>query len=86
MSEAKIVRAVIAFPKAGQSLDGLLSDMLSGGGGQAVVTATFDDGGEGEVLRYYADELTFTEQEFVGLTRQAVMDLFTRKDIAYLQS
>lgn len=81
MSELKIVRAVIAFPEAGQGLMALLAS-----GGQAVVTATFGDGSEDQVLSYDADELTFTENEFVGLTRREVMDLFTEKDIAYLRS
>ncbi|MFK7603651.1 hypothetical protein ACI3L1_15715 [Deinococcus sp. SM5_A1] len=82
MSEAKIVRAVIALLRAGR----ILEEVFGLSGGQAVVTATFDDGEEERVLPYYADELTFTEQEVVGLTREEVMDLFTKKDIAYLQS
>lgn len=56
------------------------------GDGKAVVTAKFEDGTSGEVLRFYPDELFFHESEFVGLTREGVSDLFRRKDIAYLQS
>lgn len=56
------------------------------GDGKAVVTAEFEDGTSTEVLRFYADELSFCESELVGLTRQEVSELFTRKDIAYLRS
>jgi|KBSMisStandDraft_5_1062788.scaffolds.fasta_scaffold66192_8 hypothetical protein len=53
---------------------------------QAVVTATFDTGGVEEVLRYFDDELTFTESEFVGLTMKGVVALFMEKDRVYIQS
>lgn len=54
---------------------------------QASVTAEFDDGTTvKDALRWYDDELTFTTEEFVGLTRQGVNNLFLEKDRIYLQS
>jgi hypothetical protein len=51
-----------------------------------VVRARFDDGTEQELFRYYPDETTFTETEFVGLTAAEALRLWHRKDLAYLQS
>ena len=43
--------------------------------------------GQWELLdRYYGDELSFTEEEFVGLTVQEGRDLFHERDAAYLRS
>jgi hypothetical protein len=53
---------------------------------QEVVTVTLDDNTELELFSYYADELSFWDQEFIGLTVEQGRDLFTKKDIAYLQS
>ena len=52
----------------------------------ADVTATYDDGSVSNVFNFYDDELHFEACEFVGLTREDALALFTRKDIAYLQS
>ena len=52
----------------------------------AEVKATFDDGSVSRVFEFYDDELSFEAREFVGLTREEALNLFTRKDIAYLQS
>ena len=73
---AEIVTASIRYPR------GNVLDAISGGECQAVVTATFDDGSQGEVLKFYADELTFAEREFTGLTRADVSALFHRRDVA----
>jgi hypothetical protein len=51
-----------------------------------VVTATFDDGTVKKLFTYYPDELTFTPDEFIGLTSQEAHTLFHKKDVAYLQS
>jgi hypothetical protein len=66
-----------------QSVPDLLPGVPSG---QIAVTATLEDGTEAELFRYYTDELSFTQAEFTGLTVQEALDLFTRKDIEYLQS
>ena len=50
------------------------------------VTATFEDGTEDVVLRYYPDEVSYTTNEFIGKTSQEVADMHHRKDVAYLQS
>ena len=38
------------------------------------------------LFEFYDDELTFTSNEFIGLTVEEGQALFTKKDIAYLQS
>ena len=38
------------------------------------------------LFKYYGDELSFREEEFIGLTEDEGRALFTKKDIAYLQS
>lgn len=52
----------------------------------AEVTGTFDDGTVSRVFEFYDDELSFEGREFVGLTREEALNLFRKKDIAYLQS
>lgn len=54
--------------------------------GKNAVHVTLEDGSEHFAFRYYFDELTFTESEFVGLTLREARELFTQKDVAYLQS
>lgn len=51
-----------------------------------VVYATFDDGTEEALFSYYPDEIQFTEQEFLGLTRQEAKALFVKRDKLWLQS
>jgi hypothetical protein len=50
------------------------------------VHATFDDGTSKMLFRFYPDELSFTEAEFIGLTEQEASQLFVTKDQAYLRS
>jgi hypothetical protein len=50
------------------------------------VTATLEDRTDVELFRYYTDELSFTADEFTGLTVQEALDLFARRDIEYLRS
>ena len=35
---------------------------------------------------FYPDELSFSKEEFIGLTEKEAEELFHKKDIAYLQS
>ena len=58
----------------------------AGWGDKAKVMATLDDGQEGVIFTYYHDELTFTPEEFVGLTVDEAYELFHRKDVEYLRS
>ncbi len=41
---------------------------------------------EHELFSYYPDEISFTPQEFIGLTIEQAKALRTKKDIDYLQS
>ena len=50
------------------------------------VTVTYDDGTTEELFEYFPDEISFTESEFIGLTRDQAHELRHRKDVAYLQS
>ena len=35
---------------------------------------------------WWGDEITFTEEELVGLTVKEIDELYSKKDVAYLQS
>lgn len=50
------------------------------------VAVTYNDGKEETLFQFYPDELSFSESEFIGLTRDQAMSLRHRKDVAYLQS
>ena len=50
------------------------------------VNVAFSDGTQATLLTYYADELHFTSQEFIGLTARQAHDLFLARDQAYLRS
>ena len=50
------------------------------------VDAVFDDGKTCTLFSYYPDEISFTPEEFIGLTRAEAMWLRQKKDVAYLQS
>ena len=54
--------------------------------GQSHIFATFEDGSEVKIISYYTDELSFPEDQLIGLTEQNAMDLWRKKDINYLQS
>lgn len=51
-----------------------------------IITATMEDGSEERLFEYYPDELSFTAEEFVGLTLEEGKQLKFKKDKAYLQS
>jgi hypothetical protein len=50
------------------------------------VIATFSDGREIELFSYYPDEISFTPDEFIGLTERQARKLRHDKDVRYLQS
>ena len=50
------------------------------------VAVTYNDGKEETLFSFYPDELSFSEREFIGLTRDQAMNLRHRKDVAYLRS
>ena len=51
-----------------------------------LVHAIFEDGSQSTLFDYFPDELSFTEEEFIGLTEKEAMDLFHKKDKEYLRS
>jgi len=50
------------------------------------VRVFFDNGEEKILFDYFPDEISFTENEFIGLTEEAAKRLRTEKDIKFLQS
>jgi hypothetical protein len=50
------------------------------------VHVTFEDGTETTLFSYYPDELTFTPEDFVGLTEQEALGLKHQRDVAFLRS
>ena len=50
------------------------------------VIVTLDDGSVEELFEYYPDEISFTPQEFKGLTLAEAMHFKFKKDKEYLQS
>jgi hypothetical protein len=50
------------------------------------VWVTYEDGKEEKLFSYYPDEISFTESEFIGLTKEEAHQLFHKKDVAYLRS
>lgn len=51
-----------------------------------IAIVTLEDGSTRKLFSYYPDEISFTEDEFVGLTVLQALELRHRKDVAYLQS
>lgn len=50
------------------------------------VHAFFDNGTDEVLFDFYFDEITFSEKELIGLTKDQALALRQKKDIAYLQS
>jgi hypothetical protein len=50
------------------------------------VIATFEDGTTKRLFKFYPDEVSFSESEFVGLTEDEARALFRRMDVAFLRS
>ena len=50
------------------------------------IYATFEDGTRKKLFGYFSDELFFSESEFVGLTERQALNLWHKKDVAYLRS
>ena len=50
------------------------------------VAVTYDNGIRETLFFFYPDELSFSEREFIGLTRDQALAVRHRKDVAYLQS
>ena len=50
------------------------------------VWVTYEDNKTEFLFEYYPDEISFTPNEFVGMTRSEAVHLKFKKDKAYLQS
>ena len=50
------------------------------------IRVTWDGGVKEYLFSYYPDELSFTKEEFIGLTRDQALDLRHKKDVEYLRS
>lgn len=50
------------------------------------VEVTYQDGKSEVLFEFYPDEISFREEEFIGLTRAEACELRTRKDVAFLRS
>jgi hypothetical protein len=50
------------------------------------VIATYEDGSKEQLFEFYPDEISFSADEFVGLTREEAMALKCDKDKEYLRS
>lgn len=50
------------------------------------VFVTTEDGVETKLFSYYPDEISFTPEEFVGLTIKQAKQLHYDKDVAYLRA
>jgi hypothetical protein len=48
------------------------------------VKVIFENGEEKGLFTFYPDELSFTEEEFIGLTEKEAYDLKVKKDACYL--
>lgn len=52
-----------------------------------IIGFKYDDGTVNDrVRRYYPDEISFYEGEFIGLTEKQAQDLMYQRDLAYLRS
>ena len=54
--------------------------------GSSKVIVTYDDGSTELLLEFYRDEISFSPEEFIGLTAEAGHEVFHKKDVAYLRS
>ena len=50
------------------------------------VYITLEDGSEHKLFEYYPDEISFTSDEFIGLTVEQGRELRHKKDLAFLRS
>jgi hypothetical protein len=49
------------------------------------VDVMYDDGTVEMIFRYYTDELSFNEHEFIGLTKDKALELFRLRNKACLR-
>lgn len=61
-------------------------DLPLGSKGSRRVIVRWSDGSEGEALRWYADEILFSEGDFIGKSADEIRGLVFRRDRDWLQS
>ena len=86
-----VVGAVVTKP-AGERTIAEARIVHPNGLGESEIFVRWSDAAPGiegtpdHLFNYYADEISFSTEEFVGLTRSAASELRIKKDVAYLQS
>jgi hypothetical protein len=61
-------------------------DLPLGSSGTRRAVVRWSDGTEGEAVRWFADEVLFSEGDFVGKTASQLRSLHFRRDRDWLQS
>lgn len=54
--------------------------------GSCTLTAHYDNGTWGQLFSYYIDELSFSDDELIGLTEDEAHALYQQRDTEYLRS
>lgn len=49
------------------------------------VDVMYEDGSVEMLFRYYPDELSFEEHEFIGITKSEALAIFRHRDMAYIR-
>ncbi len=61
-------------------------DLPLGASASRRVVVRWSDGSESEALRWYSDEVKFSEGDFLGKSREQLRSLHFRRDRDWLQS
>jgi hypothetical protein len=72
--------------KADQTFAGIKICGMDLSAGNPHVWVTYEDGTTEDLFSFYTDELSFLPNEFIGLTRTQALDLWRRRDTAWLRS
>lgn len=54
--------------------------------GPTTINATFDDGSKEDIISFFEDEISFSEEELIGKTESEASALHFAKDKAFLTS
>jgi hypothetical protein len=75
------IKSVLFIKDLGDSFS---SSFLSSG--EVIVYGVMENDEQEKLFSFYADELSFSSKELVGLTADEARDLKVKKDTAYLRS
>ena len=81
MSKATVVSATIETAKGIDDIDFL----LRGNGGSALATLELSDATT-ETFGWFHDEISYSEQDFVGKTMAEIREMHFERDMQYLRS